>query len=221
MYNYKLLNNHYVVEIDGDHYIVDTGSPKSYKFRRDLTGVTIDGVWHGLNVPKPNFSLPKTRKLVGYPVDGLIGADVFGSTGLTIYKDNEEGGRIDFASHNINGSTYPMLALPNGSAPLIQTDNNKLYLVDTGARYGYGSKSMFNGLTSFDTVWDYNPDLQDMYSPIYNVEVEFNNKKCHTTACYNSNVTFPIPNFLMVGNITDLFQKECCINYRERKIIFN
>ena len=39
MYKYKLLNNHYVVEIDDKHYILDTGYPYSITFRSDLNMV--------------------------------------------------------------------------------------------------------------------------------------------------------------------------------------
>ena len=223
MYNYKLLNNHYVVEIGEHHFIIDTGFPWSVTFNDRLKRVKVYNKVVELQNPTFfGFDIRKTHKLVGYPVDGLLGADAFRDTGLTIFKDNEEGGRIDFAAHNINGSAYPMVALTNNeSTPFIKTDDGKLYLVDTGARYGYGVKEMFNGLTSSNTVWDYNPMLGDLYSTIYNVEVSMNNKKCHTTACYNVRVTFPIPNFLMVGNITDFFEKECCIDYTGRKIIFN
>lgn len=223
MYNYKLLNNHYVVKIGENHFIIDTGFPWSVTFKSGLSRVNIDGNIMDLQNPTFfGFDIKKTHKLVGYAVDGLLGADAFRKTGLTIYKDNEEGGRIDFASHDINGSTYPMVALTNNdSTPFIKTDDGKLYLVDTGARYGYGAKAMFNGLNSVNTVWDYNPMLGDLYSNIYNVDVHMNNKKCHTTACYNIRVTFNIPDFLMVGNITDFFEKECCINYQAKKIIFN
>lgn len=221
MYDYKLLNNHYVVDINGHHFIIDTGAPFSYSFVNGLNEVIINGVGHKLRVPSARFNVRKTHTLVGYPVDGLLGADSFKETGFTIYKDNEEGGRIDFAVNKISGKSYRVLTYANGSAPLIQTDNGKLYLVDTGARYGYGAKEMFNGLSSFATVWDYNPDLGDLNSPIYNVEVAMNNKKCHTTACYNSNVTFHIPNFLMIGNITDFFEKECCFDYQGDRVVLN
>ena len=218
--NYRLLNNHYVVDINGYHFIIDTGSPKSFSFRNDLRQITINNVQHGLDCSWSRSDIEKTHQLVGYPVDGLLGKDVFGRTGLTFYRENESGGRVEFATHHINGDAFPF-ELMNDYAIFMRIDNNKLYLVDTGARYGYGAKSMFNGLTSFDNVWDFNPYLKDLYSPIYNVEIQLNNKKRHTVACYNEHVAFNIPNFLMVGNITDLFERECCIDYINRRIIFN
>lgn len=218
---YRLLNNHYVVEIDGYNFVIDTGSPRSYSFRNDLREVQILNNNLKLNPAGYNFDIKKIHKLVGFPVDGLLGKDAFGETGLTFYKENEAGGQVEFASHNIEGASFPIVELLNGYGILMQIDNNKLYLVDTGARYGYGASHMFNGLTNFDNVWDYNPMLGDLYSPIYHVDVEINHKKCHASACYNRSVTFPVPNFLMIGNITDFFERECCIDYKNRKVIFN
>ena len=219
MYKYKLLNNHYVVEIDNKHYILDTGYPYSITFRSDLNMVKVNNHFFPLSAPGYRFDIKKTHKLVGYPVDGLLGLDVFGESGFTIYKDNEEGGRIDFASHDIDGIACPMVGMQ--IAPIINVNNNKFYLVDTGARYAYGSKSVFNGLTPFDEVDDYNPTLGVLHSPIYHTEITIKNKRCPIDVCYNSNVTSLIPNICIVGNITDLFDKECCVNYRDRKIIFN
>ena len=224
MYNYKLLNNHYVVEIDNKHYIIDTGYPVSITFRSDLRMVKVNNRFYPLNPANWAFNIKKTHELVGYPVDGLLGLDVFGETGLTFYKDNENRGRVDFASHDIKGTTCPIVKLHQGFAPMINVNGNKLYLVDTGARYGYGVKGMFNGLISFKEVEDYNPTLQDMVSPIYHTSIKLNEKECPIDVCYNAQATsffYNEPNFLMVGNITTLFDRECCINYREMKIIFN
>ena len=219
MYNYKLLNNHYVVEIDNKHYILDTGYPCSITFRNDLNVVKVNNHFFPLSAPGYRFDIKKTHKLVGYPVDGLLGLDVFGDSGFTIYKDNEEGGRIDFASNDIDGITCPMVAMQ--IAPIIYINNNKFYLVDTGARYAYGTRSICNGKLPFDQVDDYNPHLGDLHSSIYHTEVEIKGKRCPLDVCYNSNVASMIPNIYIVGNITAFFEKECCVNYRDRKIIFN
>lgn len=221
MYNYKLLNNHYVVEIDGHHYIIDTGYPFSVTFRSDLNMVKVNNRFYPLSPAGYSFNIQRTHQLVGFPVDGLLGLDVFQDTGLTFYKDNENGGRVDFASHDINGIKCPIISLLGGYAPIINVNGNKLFLVDTGAKYGYGSRNMFNGLTPYAEVDDYNPTLGELKSPIYHTSIKVKEKECPIDVCYNPRVTFQVPNFLMVGNITTLFNKECCINYREMKIIFN
>ena len=48
MYKYKLLNNHYVVEIDNRHYIIDTGYPYSVTFRNDLNVVKVNNHFYSL-----------------------------------------------------------------------------------------------------------------------------------------------------------------------------
>lgn len=219
MYNYKLLNNHYIVEIDNKHYILDTGYPYSITFRSDLNMVKVNGIYHALSAPGYRFDIKKTHKLVGYPVDGLLGLDVFGETGFTIYKDSEEGGHIDFASNDIRGITCPMVGF--NIAPIINVNESKLFLVDTGARYAYGNRSVFVGLTPYSEVDDYNPTLGDLHSSIYHTEITIKNKRCQIDVCNNVQVASMISNIYMVGNITTLFEKECCVNYRDRKIIFN
>ena len=101
MYNYVLINNHYIVNIENKYYILDTGSPFSYSFVNGLDKVFIDGVEHKLGIPRARFSVTKTYDLVGFPVDGLLGSDAFGKTGFTIYKQNKEGGLIDFKINKI------------------------------------------------------------------------------------------------------------------------
>lgn len=223
MYRYQLSNNHYVVEIDGYHFIIDTGYPYSITFRNDLRSIRINDYDVNLIEPGYRFNIPATHQLVGYPVDGLLGLDAFGQTGLTFYKEDNQGGHVDFASHDIDGDVHHIVALHQGFAPLIKTNDNKMFLVDTGARYSYGVKGMFDGLTPFNVVTDYNPYLGNMRSPIYHVSITLNEKEYHIDVCYNERAVSltGVNNLLMVGNITDFFQKECCINYRDRKIIFN
>ena len=219
MYKYKLLNNHYVVEIDNRYYIIDTGSPISVTFRNDLNVVKVNNHFHSLLPSGYMFDIRKTHDLVGFPVDGLLGSDVFIESGITFYKDTKEEGRVDFNSHDIDGITCPIIGMKH--APIIKINNNKKYLVDTGARYAYGQKSVFTNLRPYDEVDDYNPYLGKLHSPIYQVEIVVKEKRCSLDVCDNPRVASSLPDVFIVGNITTLFDKECCINYKEGKIIFN
>ena len=225
MYNYKLLNNHYVVEIDGNHYIIDTGFPCSVTFRSDLHKVEIEGKKKPIELQNPaifRFSIPKTHWLVGYPVDGLLGFDAL-SEGVTFYKDNEMGGRVDFTAHNIDGEVHQIVKFHQNYCPMINVNGDKLFMVDTGARYGYGDISMFVGSNPFSIVDDYNPSLGSMRSPIFHTSINLKGKGYNIDVCYHERAISLAgePNLLMVYNITDFFEKECCIDYTGRKIIFN
>ena len=76
MYKYRLLNNHYVVEIDNRHYIIDTGYPYSVTFRNDLNVVKVNNHFYSLMPSGYGFDIQKTHNLVGFPVDGLLGNTV-------------------------------------------------------------------------------------------------------------------------------------------------
>ena len=219
MYKYKLLNNHYVVEIDNRHYIIDTGYPYSVTFRNDLNVVKVNNHFYSLMPSGYDFDIQKTHNLVGFPVDGLLGNNVFGESGLTFYKDNNNEGRVDFTAHDIDGTTCPIIGMM--IAPIIRVNNNKNFLVDTGARYAYGQRNVFIGLAPFDEVDDYNPRLKVIHAPIYHTEITLNEKRCPLDVCYHPKVASNIPGIYIVGNITTLFDKECSINFKQRKIIFN
>lgn len=219
MYKYKLLNNHYVVEIDNRHYIIDTGYPYSVTFRNDLNVVKVNNHFYSLMPSGYDFDIQKTHNLVGFPVDGLLGNNVFGESGLTFYKDKNNEGRVDFTAHDIDGTTCPIIGMM--IAPIIRVNGDKNFLVDTGARYAYGQRNVFVGLTPFDEVDDYNPRLKDIHSSIYHVEIMLNEKRCPIDVCDNSRVASGIPGIYIVGNITTLFDKECSISFKQRQIIFN
>ena len=108
-----------------------------------------------------------------------------------------------------------------GFAPIINVNNDKLFIVDTGAMYAYGSENFVKDYAPDVIVEDYNPSLGKLESPLYHTTIEIKGKEYHIDTCYNEKVNFPIPNFLLVGNVTTLFERECCINYKDRVIIFN
>lgn len=85
MYSYELINNHYVVEIDDQKFLIDTGSPFSFWVSRPIKEITIDGNKYPLQNRPLNFNIDETNNLVGVIVDGFIGMDIISKTSLTIY----------------------------------------------------------------------------------------------------------------------------------------
>lgn len=228
MYNYKLLNNHYVVEIDGNKYIIDTGSAYSFSFRKNLNEVVIDGrrqeLIHPEDINQP-FDLQETFTLVGQEVDGLIGYNAFMHTGLTILKDNEEGGRVEFGALPINGRAVQLdMFMQYHLVPSMFNGRRMNYCIDTGARYGYCNRNLVNGLPAFDKVHDYNPGLGPLDSYNYRLSVDVGGQTYQTTSCFNPDVEnryLNKLNILMVGNITDLFSRSCCFDYQKRKVVLD
>ena len=92
MYNYTLSNNHYIINIEGNNYLLDTGSPVSFSLKQGLNSVVINQRRCSLPYNVMNLDIEATRELVGMDIDGFIGMDIIRQTSLTIYKD----GRIEF-----------------------------------------------------------------------------------------------------------------------------
>ena len=91
MYYYKLINNHYIVDIDGQHFLIDTGCQFSFWVSTPMNEITINGDKYPLQNKPTNFDVNESNNLVGVQADGFIGMDIISKTSLTIF-----GGCIDF-----------------------------------------------------------------------------------------------------------------------------
>ena len=139
MYSYKLINNHYIVNIDGYNFLIDTGSPFSFWISSLNKELTINEKKYYLHNRPSNFDVQSTFNLVGVQLDGFIGMDIISNTGLTIHKDE----MMEFKIQEIEGKPIQM----STSWPLyVQIGSNLMsgkFIIDTGAKYGYGVTSLF------------------------------------------------------------------------------
>ena len=218
MYKYKLSNNHYIIEIEGNNYLLDTGSPVSFSLNKDINSVEINGMKYFLPYNLMGLDINATRELVGMDVDGFIGMDIVRQTSLTIYKD----GRIEFKALPEQGHKLEMLMDLLGLIKLKVTSNDfvSAYLVDTGARYAYGIEGIFRGKKPFGHINDYNPRLGHFNSDIYHVSVNFGPIQKTIDAADSSLVRndLAMTMSLIIGNITDLFDEVCVINMQNRTV---
>ena len=217
MYNYKLSNNHYIINIEGNNYLLDTGSPVSFSLKPGLNSVTINERRYPLGYNVMGLDIAATRDLVGMDVDGFIGMDIVHQTSLTIYND----GRIEFRALPEEGHRLNML-MSFGLIKIQATCNNLVapYLVDTGARYAYGIEGLFRGNQPFGHIKDYNPRLGHFDSDIYHLSVDFGPIQKIVDIADSSLVRndLAMTASLIVGNITDLFDEVCVIDMSHRAI---
>lgn len=220
MYKYELLNNHYVVNIDGKKFLIDTGS-NSFWITSPMNYVSIDGVKYPLF---PNRLDPeaqeKTFRLVGTTIDGFIGADIIGKTSLTIYKD----GNIDFKATNVKGATRVPFAY--GPGLLINVSSNGVsgkMFIDTGAMYGYGIKELFRGEMPYArNEYDFNPYLRDMHSDIYNQNIVVGGQTKTIKMGFNQR-TYGYPlggDIIMIANISALYDEVCVLDMNRGELVF-
>lgn len=217
MYRFELINNHYIINIDNKKYLLDTGSPNSFWVKEPIREITIDGINYPLSNRPSNLDIKETEECVGLLVDGFIGMDIIRQTSLTIYKN----GYIDFRSIDIDGNeielnTYGLLTFRVGSNLM-----DGYYIIDTGAKYGYGVKGLFYGLIPYDHVNDYNPILKHLDSDIYHLDVVVGNEIRVVDVCDNYKVSLTLKNMMvmMIGNITSLFDEVCVIDMKRKVLV--
>jgi len=163
-------NNHYLAQIDGRNFVIDTGSPLSFGSSRSLS---FAGETKNLLPMRALGSRESMVNLVKTQVDGLIGTDFMMEHEITLDKKSM---KIIVDEHRI---------IPAGSIGMGMLDavlikgfpnmwielNGKHVkaVLDTGACISYASKSLVDGLPIVGTATDYNPNLGSFSTNLYEV----------------------------------------------------
>lgn len=219
MYRYELVNNHYIVDIEGKKFLIDTGG-HSIWFKKPVE-LTIGGRKYPISkCDWEKSDIDKTLALVGVDLDGFIGLDVIMRTSLTIYKN----GDIDFKPHDVDGGVRVPLNTTYGllSFDAVSNGISGQYVIDTGAMYGYGLKELFAKETPFlREAYDFNPKLKEMYSDIYHHDVEIMGHHKIVDMGYNKDTMgYPLGySLIMIGNVTTFFDEVCVIDINKRLFI--
>ncbi len=225
-YRYELLNNHYVVDIDGKKFLIDTGNTYSFQVDAIPGNVVIDGRPHRLE-PRTRLDTEekkrKTYDLIGCPyLDGFIGIDIIKKTGLTIYKD----GWLEFVIREVPNGVKTRLGLfYYNSYFVVDASSNHVsgsMLVDLGATVGYGIPEVFCGEKPYCLdKYDYNPEHGKMNSPMYHQQVTIAGITRTMDMGYND---YPMNNPLsssipFVGSVTNFFDEVCVFDTRNWLLI--
>ena len=218
MYNYNLINNHYIVNIDGKQFLIDTGWPSSFWVSSPIREIIINKITYQIENRPSNFNVVDATNLIGVEVDGFIGLDIISKTGLTIYKN----GTIDFAIKEIDGIETPMT---NQFPLMADIECNSMigkYIIDTGAKYGYGVNSLFYQQQPYSHVTDYSPSLGHLESDIYHLHVVIGGHNKIIDVCNNTkvaNVFLKSHNAIMIGSISSLFEEACILDTNNGRLI--
>ena len=218
MYEYELINNHYIIEIEGKKYLLDTGSPVSFGITEGNNQLIIDGNTYCLRNKPANLSVSETEALVGTSVDGFIGMDIVSQTGLTIYKN----GLVKFGVDEVKGGVeVPMTT----KWPLMVSIgcnlmNGKL-IIDTGAKYGYGVDGLFHNQQAYAHVKDYNPSLGRLESDSYHLPITIGGKSKTIDVCNNRIVgaTLHQMGAIMIGSVSSLYNEVCVLDTHKGKLV--
>ena len=160
-------NDHPVVDLSGERYIVDTGSPVSFHYAGTLAlEIGVQGFLLG---SRGICDKETADALTGTDIDGFIGMEILQQTGLTI---DLEHGTLDFACmpDEDASSVYAELAIDLFEGVYVVT--NDLYLgrrlhqviVDTGARIPYITDCLAGKLEETGEPYE---DDSPQFGPLY------------------------------------------------------
>lgn len=225
-YRYELLNNHYVADIDGDKFLIDTGNPFSFQVDARPGSIIIDGRPYPLT-PRTRLNTEekkrKTYELIGCPyLDGFIGTDIIKKTGLTIYKD----GWLEFAIKEVPDGVKTRLGLFNfDTCFIVDAHSNGIsgpMVIDLGATVGYAIPEVFNGEEPYCLdKYDHNPEYGKMESPMYHQQVTIAGRTRIMDMGYHE---YPMGRPLgsevpFVGSVTNFFEEVCVFDTRNWQLI--
>ena len=170
-YNIEIVRGHILVVDDrGRKVLLDTGSP--FSFHVD-GAVTLGGETFSVRTSLMGVDSDYVTDNVGTRVDGLMGMDILGRTGLLI---DVPGGRVVFG-HPTDGMTRvpSRYGLGYMSVEMDIRGRAAKVILDTGAPTSYVSPSLTEGLAAVDTVEDFNPTVPGgrFTTPIFEYPVAF------------------------------------------------
>ena len=220
MYSYELKNNHYIIDIDGMKYLLDTGSRISFWINPECqSGVVIDNVRYPLHSRPRCLNVYETENLVKSHIDGFIGLDIIYQTSLTIYKNN----KIDFKVTDIDGNKFSLAMIHNlPSVSIFSNDIKGYLLIDTGAMVGYGITELFDNRKPMFHVEDYNPTFGKLNGDLFETCVSFNeNFIKYVDVCKNDQVSNVLKELdsILITNVTTFFDDVCVFDFEKRVLV--
>ena len=160
-----IANDHFIADIDGQKFIVDTGSPISFNYI-GVSSLEINGEQYRFS---NQIVCPKedAEKLVGINVDGFIGTDILKKTGLNIDMENNI---LEFSCNSDNADgVFATLSLNYFMGSYLITSDICLgrqldrVIIDTGAPVPYVSATLKR---TFETTGEYYKDSSPIYGEL-------------------------------------------------------
>lgn len=165
-YHLRLVNGHLFVSIQGQNVLIDTGVPVSignqptWYFNHEV---------HQLSQSYLGVTIPELSRLVGAPIDILMGCDILKKLFVTL---DLRGKRVSFYSQpNAHGGPSLEMRLFMG-VPFVDVEaGGTVYemFVDTGAKLSYIGKEIAESMMPVGMEKDFYPGLGEFETPVYEV----------------------------------------------------
>ena len=156
----KKSEGHFIITVDGDNYIIDTGASMSCSCYGQTELVIGDRKFYVYPLPLEKVG-EKISEMVHMPIVGLIGLDIMEEIGSIEISEKE--GYVRFGCEtNIECGDYAFSFEVTNVFRVLTTDlkvNGKdtKVILDSGARIDYMDPSLLDTTTAVSHEMDYNP----------------------------------------------------------------
>ena len=201
-YTIQLVRGHILITDDrGTTLLIDTGSPMS--FHSDGV-IAIGGETFNVGTSLMGTDSRYITDNVGAHVDGLVGMNILSQSRFLI---DVPGGRVVFG-HPTDGMTRVPSGFGLGYMSVDMEIRGRVakVILDTGAPTSYVSPFLTEGLTSVDTVTDFNPSVPGgtFETPIFEFPASFAGQRFEMRAGHLPTLMQTMISFLGVDGVVGM-----------------
>lgn len=206
MATYKLIisKGHYLVDVDGLFYLLDTGAPNSL----GEGSLIIASHAYPLCSNPELFAKFSNNSFIGSHIDGILGMDILKHYTVTIFKKEQ---KISFDECNIKYSSIVPLTIVMGAACLIDVAINgkeTAAIIDSGACFSYVSSELLTSSPEVENINDFSPILGDIHTTLHQVEIKIG-ASLHTISVAKMIPAIELP-LKMIGASSIIGLNEIC-----------
>ena len=177
MYNYKFEKGHCIIDIDGNKWFLDNGSPYTFSFDDDETHIIIDNNTIRLK-SNPGFRREAVESAIGKKIKGIIGTDILSKSSFSIYNNNQMEFKANVNKETIENSIdFEMI---NNAIIFKAKIENQLVnvLFDSGAAINYLLPNVFRSGIGDEVIKDIDSSGQVIESNHCMAITYLGNKQC-------------------------------------------
>jgi hypothetical protein len=170
-FSLRIQEGHPFVNIDGDDWLLDTGSPTSFGIKQ----ITIEGQDFSIPSSYMGLTAEQLSRFVAHPTVGLIGADILNEFDILIDTKIES---VSFSAAQIalDGKDLEItefMGIPIVQANISGTDRQMFF--DTGAQISYFQDKSLEAFPMIGTVTDFYPGIGQFQTKTYRVNATLGN----------------------------------------------
>ncbi|MCX8155216.1 MAG: hypothetical protein N3J91_01985 [Verrucomicrobiae bacterium] len=165
-YPLKHRNGHLFVEVEGELWLLDTGSPLS--FGKNTT-IALAGQPFNINSSFHGLAAAALLEAIGVPCAGLLGGDVLDKFDHLL---EVESGRLTLSTDTLehSGESIPLEPLMGVPVVKAQVRGNEFRMFfDTGAQLSYFQSPMLTQFPSLGSFTDFYPGIGNFSTETYEV----------------------------------------------------